>query len=106
MLASVRLVWLATRVGLLRRHLGQIYADSRQTLSFRYRLPKALRGIVQKASQHGTTFDFFQTPYHRSGGNEVFELDEKDTESIFCFFVFRAITPPHKRVLSCAQKSF
>ena len=99
-------MWPVMRVGLLRRHLGQILTDSRMASSFRYRSPKALRGIVQKVSQHGTTFDFFQTPYHRSGGNEVFELDEKDTGSIFSFFVFRAIKPPHKRVLSCAQQSF
>ena len=74
MLASVRLVWPVMRVGLLRRHLSQICTDSRQTLSFRYRLPKALKGIVQKVSQHGLIFEFVHSLLQPGGIGEQFEF--------------------------------
>ena len=53
---------LATRVGLLRRHLGQNVTDTRLKNGFKNRLTSALTGIVQKISQQDTEFDFIQSP--------------------------------------------
>ena len=60
---------LATRVGLLRHHLGQIVTDSRQTLSFRYRLLTTLTGIAQMLLQYGYGLCLIQIKNQLSGVN-------------------------------------
>ncbi len=84
-MASVRLVWLVMRVGLLRRYLGQIYTDSRPNNGLRNRLPTTLTGIAQMLLQYGTIFWFIKISDHLNGISGVFELDKDvaDAEYIY-----------------------